>query len=209
MGNNKAPKERYIQQCDAPKYCRCALNTLKAHVKKGTLVPPIQLNGGLYWKQSDLDDLKLHHMRAYTGKRTQPLVRDLPPNAIAASTDETAALAEAIGCAKDATLSEVQENLKADLSKMAVSNELIKTLFTMLQSPSETVKIRAATIILDKLLPSQKAMQVTTNETTQQMARKERATRALEILAARMERDKTPNITIPLTAGEYRVIEAP
>lgn len=210
MGNNKPSKERYIQQCDAPAYCRCALNTLKAQVKKGNLVPPIQLNSGLYWKQADLDELKTKHLRAYAGKRTQPILKELPPGAISASQEEEAVLAEAIGFSKDSTMAEVQAELKKDLSTLAVSNNLIRAIFDMLKSPSETVRIRAATMILDKLLPSQKAMQVSTTESSQQTARKERATRALEILAERVNKFKGPQpLTIPLTEGEYRVLEEP
>lgn len=211
MGNNKQVKDRYIQQCDAPVYCRCALNTLKNAVKRGHLPEPLSINGGLYWRQIDLDELKTKHIRAYAGRRAQPLVQnlDLPPDALANLSDtQEAGMAEAIGFSKDATMGDIQTALKKDLSTMAVSNKLVEAVFGMLQSPSETVRIRAANMILDKLLPSQKAMSVSTTETGQQAERKERATRALEILASRVQaRGQTP--VIPLSREDFRVLEEP
>ena len=217
-------KNSLIRQVDAPVYCNCSLNTLKAYVRRGLLPPPDELGNGKFWKSVDLDALKRDYLQAYAGKRGGSIKRiptkaestkqeqetavDPPDNAIGNLHTVEAVSAVASGVPATYSQKEAEVLVRGQILEMARTNKVVAKLFAHIESDSPTVSLKAIETVLNKIVPSLKTVQVQETENPARTERQERTLRALEIIATRMEGKKAslPDGGIVPVEAEYRVI---
>lgn len=213
-------KSSLIQQCDAPVYCNCSLNTLKAHVARGNLPPPEEKDNRKYWKSDDLDVLKIKFLQPYAGKRgRRPVLaakhsgetkdaeqtETIPPTALATLPTVEAGLAIAVGIPPNVTQKQAEVMLRGQLLEMAQKNRVIKKLFDHVDSESPSISLKGIEMVLNRLVPSLKTIQTHHTEDESVTERQGRTLKALEIIADRMQ-GKMIRETGPVEA-EYRVID--